>query len=550
MTDKPVNKKFKYILMVISVVAAIVVIRFVYVRFFRTAAEQRTHERINSYIDEELQYDESLYDQEIEDLNGLLELSYISDADKGHVYERLAQIYKFRNDTLLFYHTLGNALYYLERGGNKSVAVNIYEDIANYYITDNNFPQAEKILATAYEVCPIEDIPDKQVKSYALRMQAIVLRHDGDTGGARKCINESSDIARECSDTFWYESYLAINSTVLAGIAMDEGSTDEAQGILDEYKGSDFFTTQIYADIMTRDFVLPYYDVACRLAAARGDMEALKGYIASCGKASEKYGFEKKELSVILDLLEGGYDLPDDMRDELKDRTLDIYEVITRVQSDEYAAMINSPLENGIREQEELYRKELEHRKMVKIYVIVILITIAIISSLTIFIIRTLTDPLTAIGNRRALDQYLHLMAATGRDIHAVMMDVDNFKKVNDTHGHDQGDIVLKRLGALLKQMRTRNIMSFRYGGEEFVMIIKNLDQDAVLRLVENIRKDVGWQTWDFPGRVTVSIGVAAGRSNMETVRQADECMYFSKTHGKNAVAYELNGEKTLLKPS
>ena len=128
------------------------------------------------------------------------------------------------------------------------------------------------------------------------------------------------------------------------------------------------------------------------------------------------------------------------------------------------------------------------------------------------------------------------------------MMDVDDFKKVNDTYGHDQGDEVLIRLGFLLKTMNTRNIRCFRFGGEEFVMLINNLDRGTVLRIVENIRNDICWQTWDFPGRVTISIGVAAGKAGNALISQADENMYHSKTHGKNMVSYDMDGEKVIFR--
>ena len=71
-------------------------------------------------------------------------------------------------------------------------------------------------------------------------------------------------------------------------------------------------------------------------------------------------------------------------------------------------------------------------------------------------------------------------------------------------------------------------------------MIIQNLDTNAVIRIAENIRRDIEWQTWDFPRKVTVSIGLSSGTASMETVRHADECMYHSKQNGKNTVTYDL----------
>lgn len=74
-------------------------------------------------------------------------------------------------------------------------------------------------------------------------------------------------------------------------------------------------------------------------------------------------------------------------------------------------------------------------------------------------------------------------------------------------------------------------------------MIVNYLDTHATVRLAENIRRDIEWQTWDFPRKITVSIGISSGKATNETVRLADECMYHSKTHGKNTVSYEQNGD-------
>ena len=75
------------------------------------------------------------------------------------------------------------------------------------------------------------------------------------------------------------------------------------------------------------------------------------------------------------------------------------------------------------------------------------------------------------------------------------------------------------------------------------MVVLKHLNTEAALRIAENIRRDVEWQTWDFPGRITVSIGLASGIPSLDTVKLADECMYHSKQNGKNSVSYK-DGEK------
>ena len=115
-----INKAGKIIIMIISVLTAVIVWDLVYSRLYVESVGNHTHEQVFAYINESLQYNESEYDAYLEEINELIELPHISDSDKGHVYERMAQIYKFKNDTLNFYHTMGNALYYLEKAGSGS----------------------------------------------------------------------------------------------------------------------------------------------------------------------------------------------------------------------------------------------------------------------------------------------------------------------------------------------------------------------------------------------------------------------------------------------
>ncbi len=533
----------KIIIAITLVLAAIAAWYLVYTRIYSESVRARTHERVSSYINEDLQYNESEYDAYLEQLNELIVLPHISDSDKGHVYERMAQIYKFRNDTLSFYHTMGNALYYLEKGSNRSIAVNIYEDIANYYISDCNYDEAEKIIQNVYSICPVSEIDDPQVRSYAYRMEAILARHKGDLKSALTAIDESDRIAAEYPDQFWHDPYIAINDAVRSGIIFDEGRIEDAENLIDEYRDSDYFSIPVFADIMTRDFVLPYYDTACKLAAYHGDEDMLMQLLEKSYAAGSQYGFKKKVLNIILDILNGDYTLTEQTRAKLTDSTLDIYGQITEEQSNEYAAMINSPLEDGIREQAQLQQEKIEQELALRIYAITILITLIAITILTLVIRRSLTDPLTGIGNRRALDYRLGILHILGRRVHILMIDADDFKQINDNSAHDQGDVVLRRIGGLLNAMKGVSTRSFRYGGEEFVMIVNYLDTNATVRLAENIRRDIEWQTWDFPRKITISIGVSSGKATMETVRLADECMYHSKTHGKNTVSYESNGE-------
>ena len=537
----------KRIIIVISVIAVLTAVFFLIMIPYKKSVAKRTHERINYYIDNELSYEEDSYGKYIIEVNQLLKLPYITDYDKGHLYERLAQIYKFQEDTLSFYHALGNALYYLNKAEDKSIAVNIYEDIANYYLTDCNLEQAKIYVNKASEICPSEDIQDPQVKSYAYRMQAIMMIHDGNLDKARKLIDISTSILSQNSDTLWYPSYVAINDMVYAAIYYEEGNYDEASSLIDKHKDSEFFSSPIYADITTRDFVLPYYDVACKLAALQDDEEQLMLYLTEYRTSSNKFGYTKQEQKILTEISEGGYELSESTRSEINDRILENYKLIVETQSNDYAALISEPLENGIDEQANL-NESLEaarHKNMLRLLDVIIAVTILLV--IFLIVSRSLRDPLTGVGNRRKMNYSLLTGFLYSGNVSFIMMDIDNFKRVNDTYGHDKGDEVLKRLGILLKLMHNHKNRCFRYGGEEFVMIVYDSDPAMALRIAENVRRDFEWQKWDFMDGVTISLGVSTGRLSQATLVEADKNLYYSKEHGKNAVTYTIDGVPTII---
>lgn len=150
-------------------------------------------------------------------------------------------------------------------------------------------------------------------------------------------------------------------------------------------------------------------------------------------------------------------------------------------------------------------------------------------------------DALTQIGNRRSLERFL------ADDVHAdaqlafVVLDLDTFKEINDTFGHDVGDAVLRKIGHLLEeQMRPRQV-AVRYGGDEFVLGLVDVDLEAATSFAERIRHAVETLNWSSlaPGlRVTASQGVASGAFYRwrDVFSAADAALYAAKRGGRNAV--------------
>ena len=154
-------------------------------------------------------------------------------------------------------------------------------------------------------------------------------------------------------------------------------------------------------------------------------------------------------------------------------------------------------------------------------------------------------DGLTGIDNRRRFEDKLleafRTMKRTGRCFTVLMLDADHFKKVNDRHGHQVGDEVLKQLAQLmLHNVRSTDVVA-RYGGEEFVVLLPDTaDEQVGLRVAEKIRAAAGASVFPVAGKLTVSVGVALAQVSDDTckavVHRADEALYEAKHQGRNRV--------------
>jgi diguanylate cyclase (GGDEF)-like protein len=162
-------------------------------------------------------------------------------------------------------------------------------------------------------------------------------------------------------------------------------------------------------------------------------------------------------------------------------------------------------------------------------------------------------DTLTHLLNRRSMDNYLqaaHRQAKTGQATFCLMMmDIDDFKKVNDTYGHDCGDEVLKYVAHTISTGVKKNDYVFRWGGEE-ILVLLNTDFDKALAAAERIRADIARDPVDYRGTtkvpVTITIGVSpytAGATIQQMMDDADAKLYYGKKHGKNQVVGVLPDE-------
>src|SRR5712692_709540 len=161
---------------------------------------------------------------------------------------------------------------------------------------------------------------------------------------------------------------------------------------------------------------------------------------------------------------------------------------------------------------------------------------------------KAMHDKLTGLYNRHYVEEWfgleLHRAQRHGRPVAAIMLDIDHFKRFNDSFGHDAGDLVLRELAGVLRRFARQSDVASRYGGEEFLVLLPECPFDAALRKAEQLREEVAKLNPEHNNRalgsVTVSIGVAAFPDHAQEakalLRCADEALYDAKAAGRDRV--------------
>ncbi len=156
-------------------------------------------------------------------------------------------------------------------------------------------------------------------------------------------------------------------------------------------------------------------------------------------------------------------------------------------------------------------------------------------------------DSLTGLLNRRSFDEDMQKLDHAKIPYALLILDIDNFKGINDTYGHLIGDEVLKEIGEVLRTYVRKNTKTYRYGGEEFVVVLPGGDELAAKTVGERLRKVIesrGLQLPNAPNLLTftASFGATVKRENeyyKEVLQRADEALYEAKNGGKNRVVFK-----------
>ncbi len=550
-----INPK-KFALFYLIILAFLFLIQIAYVGYVKVS-ENSNHKKVESILDKRLKYSWDEKDQILEEINNLLVNEHLSDEDKGRLYERAGIIYFNQGETTTYFKNLGYTLYFLENSEEYDFSINVYLDLANFYLNNYDYDSAEAVIAKAQELRPFDEIENVQIKSYAYRIMGITSFLRYHFNDAETYLNQSIRFLDEGDTEAYKEEYTAMSEVWLARIYEETGRLSKCKEVLDRWKDSYMFSTEIYRSIYLRDFIIPYYQAKCYYLCAENIKEysktitmdtdateqAVIEFLREFMRLCEDNNYERAELYTLLKVQKEYPTRNAAIQSELNYILNRLHETIFKQQNLTYSKVVGSIVDeatNELAHGEDVHRKQLKRLEL-GIAFSIIFSCIFIIIALLLYNSRF--DGLTKLLNRKTFDYELYKIKRSKNNYGIIMIDIDNFKRVNDTYGHPNGDIVLWRLGQLIRKETTSEIKAFRYGGEEFVLLCEKKAALYVNSIAERLRKAMPEQQWAFDTDLILSIssGTSTGSGDDDVVKKADDNLYVAKTHGKNQVVSDYN---------
>ena len=532
---------------IICVVATIILLQLIFYANKKITIENN-HSKVYDYVNLELSYEPETLEDSAKYINNWLERSYFSNEDKGRLYERASLIYMQLGKDMTYYRYLGYALYYLEQSNDKDYTVNIYLDLANFHLNNYAYDSAKEMIEKAQAIEPFDEIENLQVKSYALRMLAIMDIYYGNYDKAEEELLSSQAVVAKSNTGIYEEAYVAINDVYLARTYIEQGRYDEAAVLLDNYKDSHFFGITAYREIMLRDFIIPYYQVRCFLEVAQNYADGNEDTDAQVATADStindfinvcnEEGYEKTALNTLLEMQKKYPTNNEYIRATMVNKMYGLYSSLFDKQNANYAAVISSQVNDSKAAMGEEVKLEQANKRKTQLIVISLVLVFVIISMGVSIIINSKYDGLTNLYTRKVFNKSLEKSGKSPNEYAVIMIDIDNFKNINDTYGHICGDTVLQKLGQIISREMKQDCKAYRYGGEEFTLLLgKNTVAEAEI-IAERIRRSMEIEKWDFDPdlTITISLGIAKGVGSNDVLKRADDNLYRAKHNGKNLV--------------
>lgn len=413
------------------------------------------------------------------------------------------------------------------------------EYIANIYYIFEDYEQAAALYWELAETASGDEIFHEY--GACINMASACLDNH-DTEGARKAVALLEEVMPKVAAED-REEVEAHKKDVLANIYIKEGDYAQAKACLEDAEA-------YYQEKEDKIFLGGKHFVRlsrCKYWASIGNLMQAQTVLEEMNASgiTKYYGLEKEVYKLLEEIFR---------KTGQTQKLIEVYQLLQ-----EYDEAFTQTMQQGYLEFSKYYRENnelkeyngrLSRMNMLGSIIIVIIICIVLLLLLLMRLLNTknITDQLTGVYNRKKLNRLLrqYQKAGTPANLGVAMMDIDYFKRYNDTYGHPAGDAVLKAVAEVLKTSVRKKDTIIRYGGEEFLLLLSEVSAENVEMVCERIRKNLTERAILHEkslaaDHITLSIGVCHQKEYNSAalermIEEADACLYHSKETGRNRV--------------
>ena len=520
------------------------VFRIAKAAYFNTVVSQN-QQKIDDAVSQ-LQYKQDSIEHDKALLIPLLELKHLTDSQYGQLYLLITTLHYTSGEMQAYFENVGRALFYNEHCNNIDETIYLYANMAKYFLEIGAESEAYGIIRKAKEFGSFYECKNILTRLQILQVYADFLISERRFDEAYAAANQIIEDAKltENYNTYFPLWYCRSGEVIKAMILLAQGQYSEAYNLACELEKKYRQEGEVVSQFSAFDFYMPILYIKTIWAVDSKKYDKAIEFCNEYGKYCDNFFFTIKKIRLTQAILKG---LPNEMgrvKDSIaKGLSEDSKNLLISVIRD-YSFLANekfSTIMTQLDLESEVHAKTQEylHTIMFNLFIglILLLLFYAIFNEAQ-------TDGLTRLYNRRALNARILHYEFRKTNYSAIMLDLDDFKHINDTYGHSFGDEVLKAVAGVVLDAERRHIKAYRYGGEEIVLLFEHMAFEDIIRMAESIRTKICRLKFSKDVKVTASFGVGSKPEN--PIKLADENLYYAKRKGKNIVAYKLNEKQYL----
>ena len=454
----------------------------------------------------------------------------LSSEIKLELYKNYYECYSIDKNYSMVVKYILKAIKLAEKLGDKYSLAQLTGELGSNYCEVNDYRSGEKSIIEAFEMLDKSNDENVYLKHYIL-MKLVKLYEDTEQHEKALKTVYYMDYLQKKNKANATDDFINMQKIVEANVQTTKEHFDLAEKLLSDVNLKN-------KNIITETYTNYYYILSLGdLNLAKCNYEKAIEYYKECLKLSHE--FDRRKIKVYEKLINTYHKIGDD-----KSRANYQKLLIEAYKEDEFKRNEDNRIYivDNLQKEDELIksndRKIIFYKSLMICIITVSFVISFLIKKLKSLKKQTIIDGLTRIYNRRFFDYQYYKAIARNENISVIMIDIDDFKKVNDMYGHDTGDLVLKNTAKIIDNLLDNGELLFRYGGEEFCILVKNKHIEYVIDLAENIRSLMEMVRLKDNLKITLSLGIGVKSKNKDVLKLADENLYIAKNNGKNRVVY------------